>query len=239
MALDAPLVVDEQQQQQLGRKRSAPNAPPPLEAAAVVVKQARVELTEVITVDLTSAGLVLNPASGISEPCVTKLVDVMASKVRNGKWIVEARVVSVLPRDTRHCTRPFCPQCANPVSLEELEEQEAGGIDARPHVDPSLACTTCGMELKRSQLQFRYFVQLEVRQGSVTLPVLVCGEQADLFFRGIPATDLWRNHSCHQMLSAKLDRLATLNQSTPMALLSYVPRNRAQRFYQLFNTVLL
>ncbi len=73
----------------------------------------------------------------------------------------------------------------------------------------------------------------------MTLPVLVCGEHGALFFRSVPATDLWSNHASAQVLREKLDRLVASGQHTRFALMSYVPMHGGSRVFQCFDTVML
>lgn len=103
-------------------------------------------------------------------------------------------------------------------------------------------CSTCGIAIDSRDLQFKYWVALDVRDGAVTLPVLICGGDADLFFRSLPACDLWTNPVTHQQLAQKLDLLCNGGESVTLAIQSYIPLSSAgngkKRVYQVFNTIL-
>jgi hypothetical protein len=131
----------------------------------------------------------------------------------------------VHPLETRHCTRPVCHSCSNalPATVKLAEVKN---------------CETCGVNLDARSLQFKYWVALDVRDGAVTLPVLICGGDADLFFRSLPACDLWTNPSTHQLLAQKLDLLCNGGEPVLLAIQSYVPVGSTKRVYQVFNTIL-
>ncbi len=138
-------------------------------------------------------------------------------------------VLRVYPLETRHCTRPVCPSCSNvlPGDVTDFSNLKA--------------CATCGADLDSRSLQFKYWVALDIKDGAVTLPVLICGGDADLFFRSFPACDLWTNPVTHQLLSQKLDLLCNGGDMVTLAIQSYVPVTgdaKKKRIYQVFNTVL-
>lgn len=97
----------------------------------------------------------------------------------------------------------------------------------------------CGLESSVSELQFRYCIQIDIRDGTVTLPLIVYGDAAAIFFRGIPPVDMWSNHQSHQMVLEKLDRLVASKQATLFGIQCYVPHGKTERVYQLLQTILL
>ncbi len=78
-------------------------------------------------------------------------------------------------------------------------------------------------------------VQLRIRDGAVTIPVLLCD---DLFFHALPPCDLWTNHSTHALLVGAMDRLRCARR-VRLALQSYVPRGRVERVFQVCQTQLV
>jgi len=121
-----------------------------------------------------------------------------------------------------------CPSCSNvlPGNITDLSQLKS--------------CDTCGCALDPQGLQFKYWVALDVKDGAVTLPILICGGDADLFFRSLPACDLWTNPVTHQLLAQKLDLLCNGGDLVTLAIQSYVPAtgDGKKRIYQVFNTIL-
>ena len=211
----------------------AANAPPPLGAAGTAgamaapesePKRVRRELTEVVGV--SDALCIRGDATRDFEPRITRLANVTTHLQDNGRFVVQVKVLRFHPRETRHFTRPFCGLCHNPVSGAAVDLSKLG------------PCATCGSKLDANSLQFSYMVALDVKDGAVTIPVLICGSSADLFFRGLSACDLWSNHKTHQYVAEKMDMLCNSGETVRMAVQSYIPAGSTKRVYRVFNTML-
>jgi hypothetical protein len=130
-------------------------------------------------------------------------------------------------------------------------------------------CSYCGIISSFSEIKWKYDVQLEVRvewccrmsndslstqdiacsvsfvdnttqqDGNATLSVLVAGQNGDLFFRNVPATDLYANAASVQLLAEMRDRLLSSGQVARFALTSFVPKFHPERTFHCYGVVLL
>ncbi len=206
----------------------AAHAPPPLGTVASSAesepKRLRRDLTEVVGV--SDALCIRNDMTNEFVPRITRLANVTTHLQDNARFVVDVKVMRFHPLETRHFTRPYCGMCHNPLSGAALDLSKLG------------ECETCGSLLDSNSLQFRYTVALDVRDGAVTIPVLLCGSSADLFFRGLSACDLWSNHQTHRYVAEKMDVLCNSGATVRLAIQSYIPAGATKRVYQIFNTIL-
>ena len=107
-----------------------------------------------------------------------------------------------------------------------------------PNLDQVTECGICGSSLTRDEIQYRYTVAFEVKEHVGPLTLLLVGTSASLFFRSLPACDLWANHQTHQLLAEKLDVLLHAK-AVRFAVETYYPTGSSKRHYQIFNTILL
>ena len=85
-----------------------------------------------------------------------------------------------------------------------------------------------------------FFCHVPKKQdGNATLPLLVAGQNGDLFFRNVPATDLYANSASAQLLAEMRDRLLSSGQVARFALASFLPKFCPERTYQCYGVVLL
>lgn len=146
---------------------------------------------------------------------VTPLVNLLSTKQPpNWKYLVRARVVKTLPADVRHFTRPFCSTCNDVLA----------SVDGSCH---------------DGRVTWRYAVQLILKSddGPASVPVLVVGEGAELFFRSIPACDLWGHPAACDLLTKWVGLLQA--RQNWFAIQSYVPTGRNEQWFQIFGTVLV
>ena len=85
--------------------------------------------------------------------------------------------------------------------------------------------------------EWRYFLQLTLADGHVSLPVLVCDP---LFFHTLPPCDFFANNGSLDILTRKMDRLCCSTAGrVRLAIQSYVPQGREERVFQVFGTILI
>ena len=200
----------------------APNVPPPLDSAPKKrIRQLGI-LTEVVGVH--DSLMLHNERTNDFVPKITHLSIVQSSSQRNARYVIECRVQRIYPQERRNCTLPFCYACKNVIEA--------------PNLDQVTECGICGSSLTRDEIQYRYTVAFEVKEHVGPLTLLLVGTSASLFFRSLPACDLWANHQTHQLLAEKLDVLLHAK-AVRFAVETYYPTGSSKRHYQIFNTILL
>ena len=157
-------------------------------------------------------------------PKTTRLANVISSTHDCARYVINCRVQRVHPQETRNCTVPACNACSNIVDVSDLSSVTA--------------CQTCGIPLSSDTIVFKYLVAFDVKEGPVSLTLLLVDDNAATFFHSLPACDLWSNHQTHKILEEKLDRLSHAP-SVQFAIQSYTPAGKDKRLYQIFNTVLV
>lgn len=83
-----------------------------------------------------------------------------------------------------------------------------------------------------------YVVQLSVRDGMVTIPIFLCGKEAERFFFGLPPVDLFVNDATRVLLERRMGELR-YGGVQEFGIQSYVPDGCDRRMYQLVDTIYL